>query len=30
MQSILTIEDADVDALLAAAQTQVQSLLDQG
>lgn len=30
VQSILTIEDADVDALLAAAQSQVQDLLDQG
>ena len=30
VQSVLTIEDADVDALLAAAQTHVQDLLDQG
>ena len=29
-RAVLTDEDADIDALLDAAQTQVQSLLDQG
>ena len=30
VQSVLTDQDADIDQLLDAAQTQVQSLLDQG